>query len=43
MIILTDQSWTDKVVETSELVKGDQEMSGALKLPRTIKRSLLER
>jgi len=33
------KSWTDNGVETSESVEGDQEMSGRLKSPKTIKRS----
>jgi len=34
------KSWSDKGVETSESVERDQEMSGRLKSPKTIKRSL---
>jgi len=37
------KSWTDKGVETSELVEGDQETSERLKSPKTIIRSLSER
>jgi len=37
------KSWSDKGVETSESVEGDQEMSGRLNSPKTTKISLSER
>jgi len=37
------KSWTDKGVETSDSVEGDQEMSGRMKSPKTINRFLSER